>query len=205
MKNLINRAIFGFAGRIWRRIQLYRYHLRIRNLIAKGLVLGKNVTIQYSAQIDDEYPYLIRIGNNCSISNEVRLLAHDATVFKFTGGHTRLGKIDIRDNCFVGERAIILPGVTIGPNALVVAGSVVNRDVPPNACVAGIPARFYARFDDFIERHEHQIKERQVFAYSDLVSNSNGRLREKVWQAAQDGDAYVEGYIGKYPHTLNGE
>jgi maltose O-acetyltransferase len=205
MGKFIVSALFRVGSQVLGKIQLYRYHVRMRDLVARGLVLGKNVTIQYLAQIDDDYPYLIRIGDNCSISNYARLLAHDATTFKFTDGHTRLEKIEIKDNCFIGERAIILPGVTIGPNVLVAAGSVVNRDIPPNSCVAGVPARVYARFDDFIERHKQQIKERDVFDYSDLGRSPDEQLRKKIWQTVQDGEAYVRGYVGRYPYTLNNE
>jgi maltose O-acetyltransferase len=177
----------------------------MRDLVARGLVLGKNVTIADSAYIDSTYPYLIRIGDNCSIAGDVRLLAHDATPFKFTDGHARLGKIEIKDNCFISERTIILPGVTIGPNALVAAGSVVNRDIPPNSCVAGVPARVYAKFDAFIERHKQRIEERTVFEYSDLNPGADEQLRNRVWESVQDGDAYVKGYVGRYPYTLNSE
>ena len=173
--------------------------------MARGLVLGRNVTIPASAYIDTNYPYLIRIGNNCSFGNDVRLIAHDATPFKFTGGYTRLGRIEIKDNCFIGEKTIVLPGATIGPNVLVAAGSLVNRDIPPNSCVAGIPARFYARFDDLIERHLQQIGERPVYEYSNLASGKDEVLRRQIWQAVQDGDAYVKGYVGEYPYTLNKE
>jgi len=177
----------------------------MRDLIARGLVLGKNVTIAPSAYIDSGYPYLISIGDNCSIASEVRLLAHDATTFKFTGGYTRLGRIEIRDNCFIGERAIILPGVTIGPNVLVAAGSLVNRDIPPNSCVAGVPARVYAKFDAFIKWHKKQLEERDIFEYSDLHLKMDEQLRKKVWESLQDGDSYVRGYVGKYPYTLNAD
>jgi maltose O-acetyltransferase len=166
----------------------------------RGLVVGNNVTIEYTAFIDDDFPYLIRIGDNCSISNHVRLLAHDATIFKFTKGHTRLGKVELKDNCFIGERAVILPGVTMGPNVLVAAGSVVNRDIPPNSCVAGVPARVYAKFDDLIERHKQRIEEASIFKFSDLELDE--QIKEKIWDAVQGGDAYVKGYTGKYPYTL---
>jgi maltose O-acetyltransferase len=204
MKEFIVSVLFKLGSQLLRKIQLYRYRIRMEDLVARGLTLGKNVTIEYAASIDDEYPYLIRIGDNCSISNHARLLAHDATAFKFTGGHTRLGKVDIKDNCFIGERAIILPGVTIGPNVLVAAGSFVNRDIPPNSCVAGVPARVYAKFDDFVERHKRQIEERDVFEYSDLGLNSDEQLKERVGQAVQDGDAYVRGYVDN-PYVLNSE
>jgi acetyltransferase-like isoleucine patch superfamily enzyme len=202
-QEFIVRALFRLGSNLLEKIHYYRYRMRIGDLVARGLVLGKNVTIEYTAYIDDDFPYLVRIGDNCSISNHVRLLAHDGTTFKFTHGHTRLGKVELKDNCFIGERVIILPGVTIGPNVLVVAGSVVNRDIPPNSCVAGVPARFYARFDDLIERHKQRMEERSVFLFSDL--NKDEQIEEKIRAAVQDGDAYLRGYLGRYPYTLNSD
>ena len=200
----IMRAVVRLLRELLEKLRYYRYLVRIRDLVARGLVLGKNVTITDSAYIDSDYPYLIRIGDNCSLASDVRLLAHDATPFKFTGGHTRLGKIEIKDNCFIGEKAIILPGVTIGPNALVAAGSVVNRDIPPNSCVAGVPARVYAKFDAFIGQHKQRIRERAVFGYSDLNPGADEQLRNRVRESVQDGDAYVKGYMTRYPHIWEG-
>jgi maltose O-acetyltransferase len=186
-------------------MQVYRHRRRIEDLVNRGLTLGSNVIIEYTAEIDNVYPYLIRIGDNSSISNHARLLAHDATPFKFVHGYTRLGQVDIKENCFVGEYAIILPGVTIGPNALVAAGSVVNRTIPPNSCVAGVPARVYAKFDDLMARHKQQIESQAVFDYSDVAGNVDERHRAMVWSALQDGGAYVRGYTGEYPYTVKGE
>lgn len=205
MANPVAALFLKTVSRLVETIRLCRYRLRMRRLLDGGLVIGRNVTIQDSAEIDDVYPYLIRIGDNCSISNRVRILAHDATPFKFTGGHTRLGRVEIRDNCFIGERAIILPGVTIGPNALVAAGSLVNRDIPPNSCAAGAPARVYARFSDMVERHLQHIAAGAVFDYADVVGDRDGRVRKSVWEAVQHSEAYVKGYIGRYPYTLNSE
>ena len=163
------------------------------------------MTIAPTAFIDESYPYLISIGNNCTISNGVRLIAHDASTFKFTDQYTRLGKIEIKDNCYIGEKAIILPGVMIGPNVLIASGSVVNKDIPPNSCVAGVPARFYAKFEDYIAKHKEQIKQRGIFEYADLQSKINEDLKKKVKESVQNGDAYVKGYVGKYPYTFNNE
>jgi len=195
--------LFNLAGKLLGQVKYYRYRLRIQKLIAGGLVLGKNVTIQPSVSIDEGYPYLIRIGNNCSLSNEVRLLVHDATTFKFTDGYTRLSKIEIKDNCFIGERVVILPGVTIGPHVLVAAGSVVYRDIPPNSCAAGVPARVYAKFDDFLYRHKKQIEGGRVLAYSKLHPNTADPLRREIQEVAQSNNVYVKGYSGKYPYTWN--
>jgi maltose O-acetyltransferase len=197
-------VLYRLIGRLYHIAIDYRYRARIRVLIAKGLVIGKNVTISASAHIDPGYPYLIRIGDNCSLAEGVRVFAHDATTFKFTNGHTRLGRVEIKDNCFIAERVIILPGVTIGPNVLVAAGSVVNRDIPPNSCVAGVPARFYAKFDEFIERHWQQIKEGTVFEHSDLPRVPDAQIRAKVYESVQDGrHTYKRGRAGRDPFTWN--
>ena len=57
------------------------------------------------------------------------------------------------DNCVVGMRAILLPGVTIGPDSIVGAGSVVTRDVPPRTVAAGVPARVLCTLDEYAERY----------------------------------------------------
>lgn len=57
-------------------------------------------------------------------------------------------KVTIGDGVGIGMAACIMPGVTIGENAYVAAGSVVNRDVPPRSVVAGNPGRVVRRYDD---------------------------------------------------------
>jgi len=53
----------------------------------------------------------------------------------------KYGRISVLDNCVIGYGAIILPGVTIGPDSVVAAGSVVSRSVPQGMLVAGNPAK----------------------------------------------------------------
>ncbi len=60
--------------------------------------------------------------------------------------------IEIMDGCFIGLRSTILPGVRIGPRAIVGAGSVVTKDVPEGAVVAGNPARVIGRFEDVVKK-----------------------------------------------------
>ena len=60
--------------------------------------------------------------------------------------------IIIYDNVFLGGNVTLCPGVKVGPNAIVAAGAVVTKDVPPGTIVGGVPARVIGEFDDIVEK-----------------------------------------------------
>jgi maltose O-acetyltransferase len=82
----------------------------------------------------------LKIGSNVSISEGALLLTleHDPNSLTFDN---RGGAVTIGNRVFVGARAIILPGITLGEGAVVAAGAVVTHDVPPFTIVGGVPAR----------------------------------------------------------------
>lgn len=99
-----------------------------------GMDLDPTCTFSLSVHFDKTYPRGMHVGEKTYIAFDVALLAHD-----FTRGlylHTRIGR-----HCFIGARSIILPGITIGDESIVAAGSVVTKDVPPRSLVAGNPAK----------------------------------------------------------------
>lgn len=102
-------------------------------------------------------PYLITIEKNTKITNGVKFITHDGGTYVFRCQEKykeviRYGKIHIKENCFIGLNTIILPGVTIGPNSVVGAGSVVTKDVPPGVVVAGNPAKIITTTDEYAEK-----------------------------------------------------
>ncbi|MBI4845993.1 MAG: acyltransferase [Candidatus Omnitrophica bacterium] len=197
------RKLLKIIGDYRAKMKICKYRRSITEMIERGLKIGRNVTIGPTAWFDYDYCYLISVGNNCAISKGSKIFAHDATVYKYTGGYTRIGKVEIKDNCYIAENCIILPGVTIGPNVLVAAGSVVNKDIPPNSCVAGVPARFYSKFDDFLEKQKEKIGQRPVFDFCEIMKGVTPELKEKIKEAVKDDVAYVQGYQGRFPWLWN--
>jgi acetyltransferase-like isoleucine patch superfamily enzyme len=125
----------------------------MRIYIAKkwGTKIGKN-TIIYPCNIGSE-PYLISIGDHCEIAHGVSILTHDGATWVFREDKdfncTKYGPVIIRDNSMIGINSIILPGVEIGPNSVVGAGSVVTKNVPPNSVYAGNPAKFICTYEEY--------------------------------------------------------
>ena len=152
---------------------------RVEILRKKGLKIGKNVIIDPTATIDNNYCHLISIGDNCVICGDVKIMAHDSTLKLFTGGYGRAAKVNIKDNCIISVNSVILPGVTIGPNVLVAAGSVVNKDILPDSCVVGVPARFYGKFSDYISSHKEKIDTDYVFQRLDSIEDYSEFKKEK--------------------------
>jgi acetyltransferase-like isoleucine patch superfamily enzyme len=110
--------------------------------------VGHDVFISLGAHIDTSYPDLIEIEDDVYITRGAILIAHDQSVWQRgdTLQDDGRGYIKICRKAFIGSGAIILRNVTVGENAIVAAGSVVTRDVPPNSIVAGNPARVVKEF-----------------------------------------------------------
>ncbi len=112
----------------------------LEDCIRQGMQVGEGCSIQPGVVFDYSHCWLIRIGNRVTIAPEAYLLAHDASS-KPAVGYTRVGSVVVEDDAFIGARAVIMPGVRIGQGAVVAAGSVVTKSVPPGCIVAGNPAR----------------------------------------------------------------
>lgn len=193
--------LLKLINRIFTYYSFKKDRLKLRNLMRRGLKVGRNVYIFQDVEIDPGYPYLIEIGDNCRIGKNVLILAHDATTFKDLG-ITRLAPVKILDGSFIGQRAIILPGVTIGPRAMVAAGSVVNRNVPEGRAVAGNPARPYTTYAEILERVGSDVNNENVFDFAEIEKGalSMETIKEKIEKA---GVAFVRTVPRHDPFYVN--
>lgn len=129
---MINRILNKYRRTFWSPEKYARYI---------GVTIGKGCDIQ-DINFGSE-PYLIEIGNNVQITKGVKIFTHGGGwVFRkeFPDLDT-FGKVIIKNNVYIGNNTLIMPGVTLGNNVIVGAGSVVTKSVPDNTVVAGNPAR----------------------------------------------------------------
>lgn len=161
-------------------------------LVSRGLIVGKNFNRQQGCYIDPSHCFLIEIGDNVTFSIRVTVLAHDASTKKITG-YTRIGKVKIGDNVFVGANATILPNVIIGNNVIIGANSVVTKSVPENSIIAGNPARIISQVSEFrcknIEQMQSAKKFDKEYRYSSKISEEK---IEEMKRAVQEGIAYID-------------
>jgi acetyltransferase-like isoleucine patch superfamily enzyme len=140
--------------------------------------VGNNFHINPGCNVTD--PALVRIGNNVGLS-DCTLIGHDGVVALIElcyGKHLdSVGYIDIKDNCFIGHGAIVMPRVTIGPDSIVAAGAVVTKDVLPGTVVGGNPAKFICTTEALIKRVEDRC---ESYPWIEMVKQRKGAFDPAV-------------------------
>lgn len=140
--------------------RLYSFYLKKRKPLVYarkiGVEIGDNLRLVGSPNWGSE-PWLIRIGEHTLVSFDVSFVTHDAGTWCFRNQesykHTvKFGRIKVGDNCFIGAKSTILPGVTIGNNCIVAAGAVVSKDIPSGEVWGGVPAKFIMTMMEYAEK-----------------------------------------------------
>jgi len=104
---------------------------RVRLNRWRGVHIGENVWIGYDAIIETSHPHLVTIRDRAAIGIRSTIIAH----------YREQQGVVIEEDAVLGPGVIVLPNVTIGRGAIVTAGSVVTKSVPPKTMVQGNPAR----------------------------------------------------------------
>jgi carbonic anhydrase/acetyltransferase-like protein (isoleucine patch superfamily) len=100
-------------------------------------------------------PWIITLGENVHITNNVTFITHDGGTLLFRKFQPDLEitkPIVVGNNVYIGNNTTILPGVHIGNNVVIGAGSVVARDIPDNTVAVGNPARVIKTADEYFEK-----------------------------------------------------
>ncbi len=116
--------------------KLTKYNWMVQN--KDGLKLGYKTDIGAFTYINAINGVVIedfvQIGSHCSLYSESTI-------------DNKVGKIILKKNCKIGSHSVIMPGVTIGENAVIGAFSFVNRDVPENVVAAGVPIKVIEKIE----------------------------------------------------------
>lgn len=124
---------------------------------SKFYYLGRNVEL-YTSSFGTE-PYLISIEDNVTVAADVKFINHDVSCFnvaRFLNIDKRemdkVGCIVLHDNCFIGAHSVLLPGCSVGKNAVIAAGSVVRGIIPDNEVWGGNPAKFIMTTEEYANK-----------------------------------------------------
>ena len=186
MKNksvkLMRRIINKFIGKT-----------SIEELKKRGLRIGDNYDIQNDCILDPSHCWLITIGNNVTIAPRVTILAHDAST-KFELGYTKIGKVTIGNNVFVGANSTILPNTVIGNNVIIGANSLVCSDIPDNSVVVGNPGKVIQTYENYIKKYREIMKNTSIYNEKYTLRNRaiTKEMKDKMFEELDGKIGFVE-------------
>jgi len=146
----VSSLVKGIIGRIIQYIAMTSFPLppsfRVFLQRLRGVKIGKGVFIGISCYLDPVRPDLITIEDWVSLAGRITILTHSEPtqpLREILGEEgNKFAPVKIKCGAWITVDCVILPGVTIGENSIVAAGSVVTKDVPPYTIVGGVPAKF---------------------------------------------------------------
>ncbi len=181
---------YTFIKNIYYAVERKKEKLYLGNLCKNGLKLGDNVEIVGDYFFDPSHCFLISIGDNCTICPNVRLIAHDASIKKLFN-FTKIGKIDIKANCFIGDSVIVLQNVTIGENSIIGAGSVVTKNIAANMVAAGNPAKQLMTVKEYREKIGRLSKDKKVFNEEYYINKLDNNKRIEMIELLNGGTGFI--------------
>lgn len=176
-------------------IKEFLYRLRgeytTEKLISMGMIVGNNFKRLHGVILDPGHCWLISIGDNVTMAPRVHILCHDASTKEFLG-HTKIGRVTIGNNVFIGAESVVLPGVTIGNNVIIGANSTVTHDIPDGVVVAGSPARIVCTLEEYLAKERTRMESAPCYGEEYTLRQNVSMEKRMEQKAALDGKI---GYI----------
>ena len=142
-----------------------------------GGKVGRHVCI-IDSKIDLLTPFMLNIGNDVTITG-ARILTHDASLYNSIG-YSKVGKVVIGNNVFVGKDSIILPNTVIGNNVVIGAGAVVAKDIPDNSVVVGNPCRIICTYEEYLAKEKKLMEQRPVIDKSSFEIMEDEEIKKTL-------------------------
>lgn len=149
-------------------------------LISMGMTVGRNFKRLSGVILDPAHCWLIEIGDNVTMAPRVHILCHDASTKQFLN-YTKIGRVTIGDNVFIGAGTVVLPGVTIGNNVIIGANSTVTHDIPENSVAAGSPARVISSLEDYLAKERSRMDAAPVYG-EEFTLRQNAPMEKRMQQ-----------------------
>ncbi len=134
-----------------------------QKLISMGMKVGKNFKRLNGVILDPGHCWLIELGDNVTMAPRVHILCHDASTKQFLD-YTKIGRVTIGDNVFIGAETVVLPGVTIGNNVIIGANSTVTHDISDGMVAAGSPARVICTLEEYLSKERERMTEAPCYS-----------------------------------------
>lgn len=180
IKKIFKRIMFKIRG-------ISNEQLTLNANFKNGMKVGKNVYGLIGCTIDYGHSWLIEIGDDVIFAPEVYLLAHDTSTKRSTG-YTKIGKIKIGNNCFIGARVTIMPNVEIGENTIVGTNSVVVKSFPANVVIAGNPAKIICTIQEYENKIRKEFESAPKFdkSFTILGGITDERRKEMIFKMSEN-------------------
>lgn len=175
------------------RVKEFVYRLRgeytTEKLVSMGMKIGTNFKRLNGVILDPAHCWLIEIGDNVTLAPRVHILCHDASTKTFLN-YTKIGRVIIGDNVFIGAESVVLPGITIGNNVIIGANSTVTHSIPNNSVAVGNPARVICSLEEYLEKEKARMEGAPIYG-EEYTLRKNVTLDLRMKQKAD-----LEGRIG---------
>lgn len=162
------------------------------SLVRMGMKVGKNFGRLNGVILDPSHCWLIEIGDNVTLAPRVHILCHDASTKQFLN-YTKIGRVTIGDNVFIGADSVVLPGVTIGSNVIIGANSTVTHDIPAGSVAVGSPARVICTLEEYLAKERARMQHSPCYGEEyTLRQNVPMELRMQQKEALEGKIGYID-------------